>query len=689
MPETTTAPLQCRVAFDAPSAPAPDMMYMPAGQHDINVTQGGEPRTVTVMVTPQSAVALEKQRLALEAKGKRPYFDLNHDDEEASFWPVSFYWKDSPAPGVYVRGEWSDIGAAAIAGKRYRQFSPMFHVDSVFKTPALVACRTDAKPNMGGLVNDPAFKKILPLWAKENAGAHSSGNQTNKQEVSTMEPKELAALQAKNTELQNELNALKAKADKTALDEQALIAKEAEIKSVTLAIDNATLKAKNAEMETSIKARNATDAKVAVEAAVARGAIAAKDSETQKAWEQDITENPARAALLAKMAGNPALGARITDPAAGRVEVGDTRVGESMKALGALMAKQTGAHSLEEKSRIARDAAALFAKDVRSQKDWQNAPLSAADSTDANLGILSGTLVTQRTLEDFKLNLLPSEFISTDFSDQPAQYGQVTNTRIVVVPAVDTYDPTLDANGYPVGYKVTTPAITTDAAVTLNNHKAVSIVFGANQLSGTVRRLFDEQQNLQGYALAKAANDALLGVITVANYTTNTAVKILAADFGRPAFAQGARILNKLGAPVMNRCALVNSDYFERLTQDPTLVSLAVFQKPEIITGAELPAINKFQPLEAPNLPTTGNLAAFFMHRSALVLQTRLPQDYTTALPGASYGNTMVVTDPDTGLSMLMVQYVNHNGGYAAARLAMLFGVAKGNEKGGWIVKSA
>ena len=73
-----------------------------------------------------------------------------------------------------------------------------------------------------------------------------------------------------------------------------------------------------------------------------------------------------------------------------------------------------------------------------------------------------------------------------------------------------------------------------------------------------------------------------------------------------------------------------------------------------------------------------------------LVIQSRVPNDYTTILgPSSSYGQVMVVTNPDTGVSVLLVQYVAHQGGYAAWRIAGMWGSAAGNEKGGQIVKSA
>jgi len=128
--------LLCHAAFDAPLTASGEMMFMPAGSHTITPSQGGKAVKVTVLVTPAGAQELEAQRQALEAKGKRPYFDFNHEDGPASFWPTAFYWKDGPAPGIYCRGEWSESGRTAVEGNRRGQsllIDILREVDAVYR----------------------------------------------------------------------------------------------------------------------------------------------------------------------------------------------------------------------------------------------------------------------------------------------------------------------------------------------------------------------------------------------------------------------------------------------------------------------------------------------------------------------------------------------------------------------------
>lgn len=341
------------------------------------------------------------------------------------------------------------------------------------------------------------------------------------------------------------------------------------------------------------------------------------------------------------------------------------------------------------KLKHAREMHALYASEIRGNLAFEDMPLSAATAADT-AGTLAGTLVAIRSLELYKYEFPLLGMITSDYSDEPAQFNQTTQTRIIITPAIMSYDPTVQADGRAKGWVIGTPAQTIDVPITINKHNGVEITFDCNTLASTVRRLFDEQVEASHYALGKDLMDSLYALMTAANFGDNAPFAEASVDFGRRTFSKCKRILNLQGAPKANRFSLISSSYFEKLEADPTLVSLAVYQKPEIITDSQLPLISRFLPIEAENLPTTGNMAAFFGHRSSLVVQTRIPNDYTQVFGGsASYGDVSVITNPDTGMSIMQTKYVSHQGGYGAQRLAWMYGVAKGNTKGGQIVKSA
>jgi hypothetical protein len=161
------APILCRGTVQLAPTATGVMMYMPGGTHEIVPSQNGKAVRVSVLADRAGAAALEAQRAAIVARGGRPFFDFGHKDEEASFWPEEFMWQDSPEPAIYCRGEWTDEGKQAVEGKRWRCFSPVFHVDDVKAKPARIICQPFATPNMGGLVNQPAFRAIAPLFSGE------------------------------------------------------------------------------------------------------------------------------------------------------------------------------------------------------------------------------------------------------------------------------------------------------------------------------------------------------------------------------------------------------------------------------------------------------------------------------------------------------------------------------------------
>jgi hypothetical protein len=182
-----SAALECYDAKNFTTAVTEDgaIQYMPGGLHTITPTQGGRAVTVTVMVDADSAAAMEEERKALVANGKSPYFSITHENDVAAFRPTKFYWATKPdatgklSEGVWADGEWTASGKAARDGKDFKFFSPTFHVSSLTDDPATVVCQPMAKPVMGSLVNDPAFDKISPLFAKHastlEAGGRGSG----------------------------------------------------------------------------------------------------------------------------------------------------------------------------------------------------------------------------------------------------------------------------------------------------------------------------------------------------------------------------------------------------------------------------------------------------------------------------------------------------------------------------------
>jgi len=710
--------IECRAAVTITQLNTNEILFLPAGLHSITPISGGIGKPIKVLVDSNAAAEVERQRSEITAKtGKKVYFDFNHEDGPASFWPNSFVWR--PADGVVAKGEWTASGKRALEGKDFRAFSPVFFVNDKHADPARVVCRKEARPNMGGLVNDPAFSN-LPLWAKNagiEVGTSPESTAKNKKQGDTMTVEEIAALRAKNLELEQKIEALNAVVAKNADDETAksqLEAANAEQRATYAEIQAAELKLKNEAMEATIRKRNKEDATALVKKVVKAGRIAAKNIVLQNQWIADATADPDRfMPLLVGMLGDgraPWDQRIIVNPpnpisagnGDGRIQIlNDDPVSVYSKlALVLQNANRGGTHDI--KAQCALEVAAIYAgafadteknreqrtRLLNSRLDIVRDAIMAADVTDANLGTIAGTLVTQRTLELLKFVFPALPRFTTDFSDQPATYNQTIMTRIVTIPNVVTYS---TASGW-----TDVTAATTDVPVVINNHKGIPITFNEQLLASTMRRLFNEFAEASAYALAKAMVDALYANLTDANFTNNSVVA--SASFVRNSVVDIGVALTQRGVPLGlgNRTMLLWPVAFGNLVKDSALVTFASYQQPRIVTeGTNTDAsfvmpVDTFQVYTAPNMPSNNaNLVGFAGSRSALCIATRVPNDYTSILPGASFGNVQIVSDPDLGISVMQVQYVNHVLGTATNRIALMWGTAPGQTAAGQLIKAA
>lgn len=376
----------------------------------------------------------------------------------------------------------------------------------------------------------------------------------------------------------------------------------------------------------------------------------------------------------------------------------------SSLAQSSLAIGQTASAAPRTKAAIARTIAAIHAAEIAPRyHEIRNLPLKAilaADATDANVGILSGALVAQRALETFRLNALVRR-VTSDFSDEPAVLNQSLDTRSLVTAALLIYNSAISAQGTPVGWTTAIPSQTVDSTTVLSEHCAARISLDSNILASTMRRLFEEMAPAAYYALANRIEQKLQGLMTVGNfngYAVAAPPKIPVAyasfpapiaDFGGGTLAAVDSVLTSNRTPTWSRTAVLIPAYHAKIAADPRFVAVYGPQEsPEIPTENTVPKLGTFYPLIAPDLTTnnaTQNLVGFAMQKAALVIAARPPSNYNTLLPqaDAKLGRIMQVTDPDSGLSALLVQYVGHSSGIAGWRLELLVGAGVGTVSGG------
>ena len=670
-----------------------DFMVMPAGTHTCNFVCAKGPARRTVEITPAAAAAMQANLAGanqLRAGKQRCYFDFDHAEQgPAAAWPVRFYWRDGEAPGVYCQAELSQAGADAIMGKCYRSVSPVFTVDA--SKPAQVIPSPEPFLCLGSLVNEPAFHDIEPLWASESKPITAPG---------------VPVAAADNQQLSE--STMSEQAQAVAASESATAAaalKASEAKTINLQAEVEKLRAADA-------LRRKADAEAAVAEAVKRGAIPAADETLKAKWTKCASDSPEMLDALKAMQGREHLAAKETAAPTPGLRIA-TGAAEVVKALGLKLKAGRAIRgfdpvSFQRRSELAREVSLLYAADVRGNAELRGMPMSAVEEVlrgaeaGDTLGTLSGTLVLQRTLELFRLNYPLFKSVFTDFSDAQESQNQTINTRIISKPSVQTFSATLGSDGRPAGWSTASAATTTDVNTTLNEHVGVPVVFSQKELASTTRRLFDEIAPAMSYALASYFVAKIYALFTAANYNgyaavSGTAVPVAYAtyaksvgDFARSAAVDLNAIFNPNAVPLHERILLLNSSYFAALGKDPSLVTFFAGQRnPEIITEGELPKMSKFVPIEAPDFPATSNRVGMALQKNGVVAVSRLPADYTQALPGASYGNVTQITDADTGLSVMLVEYVNHTGGYAEMRMETLIGASVGDKRGGLVITSA
>jgi hypothetical protein len=583
-----------------------EIQVFPAGTHTVHASRGGQPVTLTIEIGPDTAKAMQDSLAEALHCGLRPYFDFDHSGGCASAWPTRYRWQPGGAglpPGVYAAVEWSAAGREAITGRNYRSFSPEFHVDD--GNPCHV---TGAPLSQGGLVNDPAFEAIKPIWAKAARSDETAHAETRSRE-------------------DNQTNTTRHNRHMKEIAKALGLAEDATTEAILAAI---------AEL-----AAQAPDDAAGLQAQL-QGALAERDAAlaAKAAAETEAVKARAAAALLA-----PAT-------TAAKAEVKDGLV-ESLRAYNAAPGH--------------RERARIYARSVRPQLRHGDAlgPILAANA----LGALSGDIVVQRAFDLLRDQYPWLAKVTTDFSDEGANYGQTIKTRAKTALAAVDYTP---GTGY-----TRASAATPDIAITLDQHKGCEVSFNANELSGTHRDLIGEQAEVVMAAIGDALAAAVISKITAAAFAT-APVTTAAGTATRATMTALAKQLSKNKALLRDRFVLLNLDCYESLGNDAAIVALAAAQRAELIEEFRLPQVGGLQPYGVNLFPTAtaaGTLQGFAGTPASLALATRLPGDYAAGNAG---NGTVRTVQSDMGIAVQLVDYVDHRLAERSLRAALIFGAAAG-----------
>ncbi|MDE2096193.1 MAG: hypothetical protein KGL39_03035 [Patescibacteria group bacterium] len=554
----------------------------------------------------------------------------------------------------------------------------------------------------------------------------------------------VAQLQARKTKL--EQDNLKYAGKDDPLSKAELRANRAEIKEIENSLELQSANTRLSEHQKAETERKEKAAVYAVEAMKASGDIPVRDEKLADDWKAKFVADEGLIPLVAgkaialakdveakKAGAQPgAAGGRVA-PNAGAIQASSYDAGEgplkdALKKyydLQCANSKIKLGGSFQEKSElyrtkgeIALEAGAFYKTHLAKRiSEWEHISqaglgklvgLEAADFADPNnnIGVLSGSLVLQRTLPVFAYEYPELLLLYTDFSDTPGLLNQTETTRIVLQPAVQKYNATLGADGRPLGWSTASPAKTTDVSMTLTDYIGVPIVFGNNILGATTRKVFDEQAVLAIKAIADYFINMVTKLFTPGTFNAYAAVNGVLVPIAYPTYvrALGDFALSDLDnldaaftsnkVPTGDRGVFLTPTYYGKLRQDMrlTIAQAASITKagdvsPQI-SEAILPKLCGFMPIKAGYLPNTNFLTGFAFHKAAVVLKSRLPQDFTQALGVMIPGSATTITDPDTKISIMLVQYVNLTQNYAEWRPEVELGVSAGDTRGGICITS-
>src|SRR5258708_31256452 len=198
--------------------------------------------------------------------------------------------------------------------------------------------------------------------------------------------------------------------------------------------------------------------------------------------------------MIKALQGGAQLSTRITASFKGEMQ---EDAGAIFGALARISARSKKSRKAEDKLICSRDFYSIYAAEFSEKASNRNRLMSfpmdrledaivASDVTDSDLGTLSGTLVTQRTLELLKFQFPSLSMFTTDSTAEQASFNQTVITRTVGIPPVVDYN---TSTGWATGIDA---PVTPDVPITIDKHQGVPIAFNEQIMASTVRRLFDE-----------------------------------------------------------------------------------------------------------------------------------------------------------------------------------------------------
>lgn len=299
---------------------------------------------------------------------------------------------------------------------------------------------------------------------------------------------------------------------------------------------------------------------------------------------------------------------------------------------------------------------------------------------------LSATEILQDTLESFKVQFPmltgPAGF-GTDFQPKTARKGNTIIAHIRTLPSTQSYD---SSSGYEAN-AAEASSLLTDVPVALDQHIHVPVKIDHIDVLSSQKDLYAGAIADMAFVLGKAVVDDALAEVKAANFSYGDNVTI--ANTSKTTLNAATKKLNENGNAPRGRFGLVTSDFYNALEEDARLSSRDYHGQMRQANGyGELQNVAGFERVwEYPDLRTAAgeSINGFFGGRNAVAIASRVPSDpsqlaASIGIPAIAKFET--VTDPNSGLTLLGIQWMKAGVFDIYLTVALIWGVAAGKQGG-------
>jgi len=281
------------------------------------------------------------------------------------------------------------------------------------------------------------------------------------------------------------------------------------------------------------------------------------------------------------------------------------------------------------------------------------------------IGTTNANVIAQRALEILVADYSFLRNSVTDFSSEAAKYNASIYTHRISATTAQDYS---QANGY-----VATATTQTDVQITLNKFKHVSYSVDDQERTSSNINLIERFAGAAAHALGLQMVGDLLTLVTSTSYTS--ALTQSSATFSYASVVSAGITLNNANVPQHDRYAVLAPSYYGRLLNDSTIVANAQISGEQSRT-AGIGSVAGFNINMYSAVPTNGiTLGGFFAQREALLIAARVPE-VPTGVPIP--GDISVVTEPRTGLSVMVRESYDVRLGLLQRTYALIYGVKAG-----------